>query len=458
MSGTITTSIITGGTNSHASTAFEFNAMATDFVTQGCNGTLTSTSGVAPATGSFAVNAQVSPAMFVDVTLGSAYIAATPAGQAAQNVRAYMTANWTSYAISANASGSTKFDWIYLKVDPTNASTPDVGADNVTALFTSRSTSNSADNGSPPTYGILLAVVTVANGASSISNSSIADARTSSTLSSPAGIVTSRAENSFDHVASGCVWSGDSYASTLNGSMTAGVAYIGGVRVAVPVQTAHVFTASKDTYVYVDNTGNVTYNPQTNNASSPALPSNAILLGIIISGAGNIADVAHINQGQETKVLPIASSIPYQVTDSNGVLICPRDPNRKVLSYRQIIANLTGVTSTSAALVPGLTTPVIIPTGRKVKITAFSYDLSINTATAGAVLTIWDGTVGSGTQVARDDVTVNSNGVGWGAIASVVLTPSATTKTYNVGFHVTTNTGTLSASSVAPAFLLVELV
>lgn len=458
MASPIITSIVTGGTNSHATTVFEANQVATDFVTQGCNGTLTSTSGVAPATGSFAVNAQGSPAMFVDVTAGSAYISATPSSQAAQILRAYMTANYTSYAISANASGSTKYDWIYLKVDPAAANNPASDASDVTALFTSRSSSNSVDNGSPPTYGILLAIVTVANGASSISNSSVADMRTQSTLSSPAGIVTSRAENSFDHVASGCVWSGDSYASTLNGSMTAGVAYIGGVRVVVPVVTAHVFTASKDTYVYVDNTGTVSYSAQTNNAASPALPSNSILLAIVVSGAGSIASVASINQGQETKVLPIASSIAYSVTDSLGNLICPRDPNRKLLGYKEIVGGFA-TAGTSATLITGLSCPVIVPTGRKVKISVYFWQWYTQTAASVPSATIWETSV-SGTQLQEAQITTSNANVPETLFMEVVKTPSSASKTYVVGLATdnASHTATITnGGTTAPAFIKVEL-
>lgn len=178
MAASIITSIITGGSNSHATTSYEANAFATDFITQGVVGSIANTLGVSPATGAFAVNAQGTPAMFVDVTAGVAYISATPASQAAQVLRAYMSATSTSYVISANASGSTKYDWIYLKVDATKAGgTEDAAADDITALYTSRSSSNTVDNNAPPTYGILLAVITVANGASSITNANILDSR-----------------------------------------------------------------------------------------------------------------------------------------------------------------------------------------------------------------------------------------------------------------------------------------
>lgn len=186
MSSTITTSVVTGGTNSHATTSAEANAVATDFIHYGVSGPISLNSG-SGGSGSFCVNAQGTPAMFVDVKAGSAWITATPSGQVSQKLRAYMSADYTSYAISSNSSGSTKYDWIYLKVDPTASNNPASDASDVTSLYTSRSSSNTTDNGSPPTYGVLLAVVTVANGASSITNSNISDKRTTATFrSSPA--------------------------------------------------------------------------------------------------------------------------------------------------------------------------------------------------------------------------------------------------------------------------------
>lgn len=182
MASDIITSIVTGGTNNHATTSEEANAVATDFVTQGVNGAITNTGGVSPATGSFAVNQSGTPAMTVDVSLGTAYITATPSGQASQTLRAKMASNYTAYAITANTSGSTKYDWIYLKLDADKAATPGAAADDVTSLYTSRSTSNSSDDGTPPTYGVVLAVVTVANGASSIVDANISDKRTQSYL------------------------------------------------------------------------------------------------------------------------------------------------------------------------------------------------------------------------------------------------------------------------------------
>lgn len=186
MSTSIIGSIVTGGTNSHATVAEEANAYATDFVTQGVLGTITNTTGIAPTTGSFGVNQDTGSDMAISIlgtgntTNGQSigYVTVAPSSQDTQVLRARMASNYTGYVINANSSGSTKYDWIYLVANATNANTPDSAADNVFSFVTSRSTSNTADNGSPPTFGILLAIVTVANGATAITNANITDKRT----------------------------------------------------------------------------------------------------------------------------------------------------------------------------------------------------------------------------------------------------------------------------------------
>ena len=70
--------------------------------------------------------------------------------------------------------------------------------------------------------------------------------RTADRSTAGANIETWRSEDVFDHIASGCVWSGDSYGSTRNASCTSGVVYIAGKRLTVAAVTARSFTASKD--------------------------------------------------------------------------------------------------------------------------------------------------------------------------------------------------------------------
>ena len=170
------TSIMTGGVNNHPTTSEEANAWSTDFISEGIVGSYTNTSGVAPATGAFAVNAQGTPDMTVAVSTGVAYVTGTPTSQNSQTFRIKNTAS-SNVTISANSSGSTKYDWVYIKLDAAKLNGPNVAGDDAATLVTSRSTSQSSDDGTPPTYGYPIAVVTVSNGATSITNGNIRDLR-----------------------------------------------------------------------------------------------------------------------------------------------------------------------------------------------------------------------------------------------------------------------------------------
>lgn len=459
---TILTSIVTGGSNSHATVAEEANAVATDFITQGVVGTIGLNVG-SGGTGSFCVNADGSPDMGVTIKAGQAYITGTPSGQNSQTFRARASTDYTTYVINANASGSTKYDWIYLSVSAANANNPSAAADNVVSLVTSRSTSNTTDNGTPPTYGLILAVVTVANGASSITNANITDKRIGAIIGSAnTSLNTYQSESEFDYVASGLVITGDSYGSTLLGSITSGVIYIGGVRNTVNAVSGHTFGASLDTYVDVlyssTGVGTIVYTTAANNAASPALAASSIRIGIVVTGGTSIASVASINQGQETKVLPIASSVPYQFTDSLGNIIFPRDPNRRVLAQRQIIASVVTTAVNTLTDATGLTFLITAPAnGRKIKLSAYCPNLVSTQVGLNALqLAIMEGAT-SISLASLTQTVANTNQFAWAS--SPAFTPSAGTHTYKVQYlQQSAGTATLSAGSTNPAYIVCELV
>lgn len=265
-------------------------------------------------------------------------------------------------------------------------------------------------------------------------------------------------EYSFDFVASGCVWTGDAYGSTRVASMTAGVVYIDGVRISVSAVTSRTFTASRDTYIDVGADGVVDYNEVTNNAASPALASGHIRIGIIVTGASNILNVGSINQGEENKVLPIASSIPYQVTDSLGNLICPRDPNRRILGYRQITSN--PATATTEAQIIGLSSTVIVPENRKIKVTVHSGQYIYNTGTtSNAAMGIWSGVVNSGTRLAFAYTTAAIANAGSAPQVVAIASLASGVRTLNASLAAIGGTAAqLVCGSTNPAFILVELV
>lgn len=176
----LTVDVLQYGTGSHPTPSEAANYLATDFIADGAVGAITNTGGVSPATGAFAVNSSGSADGSLAIAAGAAYATGTPTSQGSQRLRVKNSATAT-LALTANSTGSTRYDWIYIKLDPTNMANPNIAADNVATLVSSRSTSNSVDNGTPPTYGYNIAIVTTANGfttGSTISNGSITDKRT----------------------------------------------------------------------------------------------------------------------------------------------------------------------------------------------------------------------------------------------------------------------------------------
>jgi len=244
-------SALNGGSNNHPTTSEEANGYATDFVNEGIVGSYTNTNSVAPMTGAFAVNAQGTPDMTVAVTSGVAYVDATPSGQAEQSLRVRLSAN-QNVTISANSSGSTKYDWLYIKIDPTNANNPNLAGDDVATLVTSRSTSNTSDDGTPPTYGLLLAIVTVANGASSITNGNIRDARAqASAVSVDTAVTTGWVQNSLPAVSSVTANGNRSYtvafASDVSATLSEGMR-LRTTRTVASTQNAFSLDGSNDYY------------------------------------------------------------------------------------------------------------------------------------------------------------------------------------------------------------------
>lgn len=268
---------------------------------------------------------------------------------------------------------------------------------------------------------------------------------------------TYRDESVFDHIVSGGVITDPG--ASLTQITTAIVALIDGRRVTIGA-TSKTYTASKDTYVDVLRSGataSYVYTEVSNNAASPALAANSIRIAIVTT---NGTEITNSNQGQENQVIPIASSVPYSVTDSLGNLIAPRDSMRRVLGYRQRVSTFT-TTNTSPTQITELSCPVIVPTGRKVKITLKAGSRILNSAASNeSLIQIWEGVVGSGTQLSMDRFEQHATaGEGTSITSQAVRTPTSASITYNGSLH-TSAAGTveITAASTSPAFILVELV
>lgn len=147
-----------------------------------------------------------------------------------------------------------------------------------------------------------------------------------------------------------------------------------------------------------------------------------------------------------------------KLASDNGITAGMIGSSAITLGYAQITTTFT-TTATTATLVTGLSATVTIPTGsRKIKITAWGQDIYNSVSNSQSKLSIWDGTVGSGTQLTEAVFVAASNFQAAPVIAIAVVTPAAGSKTYSVGLRASANTAGFECSATSPAFLLVEAI
>lgn len=217
----------------------------------------------------------------------------------------------------ATAAASPRIDYVLAYVDKsvTAATSPVNNTNNVLKFASVAGT----PSGSPvvPTLSqiqtaigaanpyILLAQVAVAASATSITAPNITDIRNFITTANDAAL------GAVSYVSSGLVWTG----STLAGSMTAGKAYINVNGVVIPISASAIgsftFTASRDTYVYLDVNGVISYNPQTNGAAQPATPATNVLIAKVVTGASAITSISAMSIAPVT-----ASAIDFTTFNS----------------------------------------------------------------------------------------------------------------------------------------------
>jgi hypothetical protein len=139
-------------------------------------------------------------------------------------------------------------------------------------------------------------------------------------------------------------------------------------------------------------------------------------------------------------------------TKLNPIQIAPNN------TKAQITSNFS-TASTTSVQVTGLSCTVTVPANANlVKITFWTGFID-NNSTAFVEATIWDGTVGSGTQLALVSIDINATNTRQIPVCMVALppVPAAGSKTYNVGLRSTAGTGFIFGATTSPAFLLVEI-
>jgi hypothetical protein len=195
--------------------------------------------------------------------------------------------------------------------------------------------------------------------------------------------------------------------------------------------------------------------------NSPSITNATItadtLSGYTTSNSGSIYGMSVT--GGVLASAALAGSVNTAAIQTNAVSAAELATNAITLGYASTTSNFT-IASGTATQVTGLTATVTIPAGgRKIKITAFARSIYNTSAAHVSFMSIWDGTVNSGTELAQSQYVDVSGSTGGVAIAIAVVTPSAGSKTYNVGLNSDgTGTAGLQAASTYPAFILVEAI
>lgn len=128
----------------------------------------------------------------------------------------------------------------------------------------------------------------------------------------------------------------------------------------------------------------------------------------------------------------------------------------KILGSALLMNNATATAGDT--VVSGLKIPVTIPTNRSIKITFNAYKISSSSAVTNTDVAVWDGVVGSGTQIAETNCTSAGSNYGAGVTIILPLKPSSSSKTYYVGLsNIGGGTSTISASVTQPCIFMVEL-
>lgn len=126
-----------------------------------------------------------------------------------------------------------------------------------------------------------------------------------------------------DYVVSGLL---SPTSADLNSTMTAGSAYAAGVRVTLAA-TAKLYTASKDTYVDLSNTGVLTYVEVANGAGAPAVTASSIRLQKVVTNATAVTAVTQLALTGMTanKMLAtntVSKTSAYTATLADDTILC----------------------------------------------------------------------------------------------------------------------------------------
>ena len=194
--------------------------------------------------------------------------------------------------------------------------------------------------------------------------------------------------------------------------------------------------------------------------TSPTITNATIsadtLTGYTVSNTGTIYGIP-VTTGTISGTYLTSATVTSTQIATNGVSAANLATSAITLGYAQTTTNFT-TTSVTAVQVTGLTLTVTIPAGgRRIRITVFGRSANCSVQ-AYVTFGIWDGVPNVGTLLATTQCYINAANSTQPVMGSAIVTPSAGSKTYNVGMSTSAGTGTLEQGPLYPAYILVEAI
>lgn len=108
--------------------------------------------------------------------------------------------------------------------------------------------------------------------------------------------------------------------ATLTSNISAGTSYVNGVRIETSAQS-HTYTASKDTYVYINAGGFFDFQEVANGAAAPSTPANDLLLAKVVTSGTAITSVTDLR----TTSIQITATTSNFAADYRNQAVVARD-------------------------------------------------------------------------------------------------------------------------------------
>lgn len=129
---------------------------------------------------------------------------------------------------------------------------------------------------------------------------------------------------------------------TLSTTISAGVSYVNGVRIQTN-STSHSYTASKDTYTYINAGGFFDYVEVANGASAPATPANDLLLAKVVTSGTAVTTVTDL---RTTSITITANNSNFPLDYRNQALVSVDSTTTVHVEPGQIAIGSTAYTNT----------------------------------------------------------------------------------------------------------------